>query len=320
MRTLVLLDSATVPQKQAVEAALVRIRDDYAPATPVTWEYEVRDFSNLPWVDYQPGAKGVSFDTVNLHTQAIFLRDGEKWDNVIYVIDRSHWQAPNIGGWNLGSTHHGYCVELVLAMVDKPDWLYKTFAMEIAHSWNDECMQEINDPLLTTFGVSDFDNQVVHGVDTRYGVNVPPNAPMTGYYTDYNYRPMIAICKDKLALAYKTRLDRFTNGAYKFFRRNLYLGLSGDDVVELQRRFAREGVAAYKPTGYFGPLTKASAVAYQLKKSIKPAAGFVGEITRLALNGTASPTQPPSGAPAEADAVLLSELAIWDSAQGSTPL
>lgn len=311
MRLLILLDAATIPRKQAIENALLQIRDDYTPATPVTWEYETRDFSNIPWVEYQPGSLGISQDRINSDTQAIFLRDGEKWDNIIYVVDPSNWKAQNIGGWNLGPTRHGYCVELVIASFN-PSWLHKIFAMEIAHSWNDECIQEINDNLLSTFGVWDFDNQVIHGVDPRYGQNVPPNAPMNGYYTNYDYRPMIIIAAAKLALAYKTRLDRYTTGTYKF-KRDLFLGMSGDDVVELQKRFAREGVADYAPTGTFGPKTKASAIAYQIKSGIFPQAGYVGPKTRLKLNGDSGSLRPSTNIMAESDAILLSELAMWDS-------
>ncbi len=312
MRSLILLDSATVPRKQDVEVALGKIRDDYAPATPVTWAYEVKDFSSLKWIDYLPGALGVSYDTINSITQELYKRDGEKWDNVIFVIDPMNWKAPNIGGWNLGYPRHGYSVQLILASLS-PVWLYKIFAMEIAHSWNDLCIQEISDNLLSTFNVRDFANQVIHGVDSRYGVDVPPNAPMTGYYTDYNYRPMIAIAKEKLALAYSTRIQRYETGTYKF-RRDLYIGISGDDVIELQKRFAREGVASYAPTGYFGEKTKASAIAYQKKNGILPQLGFVGTKTRAVLNGGIVVVPTPSNVLPEAEAILLSELAMRDSA------
>lgn len=309
MRLLILLDSATLPRKQEIENALIRIRDDYAPATPVTWEYEVRDFSNLTWVDYLPGAQGISWDIISRDTQAIFLRDGEKWDNIIYVVDPSHWLPQKFGGWNLGAPWHGYSIEIVKAFQN--DWLYKAFAMEIAHSWNAVCIQENNDNLLSTFGVWDFGNQVIHGVDPRYGINVPPNAPMTGYYTDYNYRPMIAIAKDKLTLAYKTRLDRYTNGTYKF-KRDLYFGMSGDDVIELQKRFAREGVATYKPTGLFWTLTKDSAIAYQKKNNIFPQVGYVGIKTRTSLNKVAVVSPVTSNVIVEPDALLISELEMRD--------
>ncbi len=217
MRLLILIDTAALPLKQKVEDALLLIQSDYAPYTPVSWEYEVRDFSGLQWVEYLPQSLGISFDKINKDTQDIYIRDGEKWDDVIYVVDQSNWKAQFIGGWNLGYPRHGYCIELVLA-ASNPGTLYKIFAMEIAHSWNDQCIQEIGDNLLSTFGVADFDNMVIHGVDPRYGKNVPPNAPITGYYTDYNYRPMLAMCGTKLAQAYQVRLDRYTKGTYKFKR------------------------------------------------------------------------------------------------------
>lgn len=290
-----------------INDALSKIRDDYAVCTPVDWTFEICDLSSVPWIAYQPDALGISFDVINADTQRIYLRDGEKWDNILYVVSPENWKAPNVGGWNLGTPRHGYSVEIINASTN-PDWLHKIFAMEIAHSWNDMCMQELGDNLLSTFGVTDFDNQVIHGVDTRYGLNVPPNAPMTGYYTTYEYKPMIAIVKDTLGKMYKMRKTRYETNAYQF-KRDLYLGLSGDDVIELQKRFAREGLATYDPTGYFGKLTKASAIAYQTKHGITPAEGYVGPKTRLSLNKTPIVTvNTPSHA--EPEALLFSELSF----------
>lgn len=64
------------------------------------------------------------------------------------------------------------------------------------------------------------------------------------------------------------------------FSRNLAFGMSGYDVYCLQRLFIREGLAQYDATGFFGPKTLMSAVAYQRKYGIGPALGFVGPITR----------------------------------------
>ena len=41
------------------------------------------------------------------------------------------------------------------------------------------------------------------------------------------------------------------------------------------------------PIGYFGELTKAAVIKYQLSKGITPATGQVGEKTRAALNANA---------------------------------
>jgi hypothetical protein len=81
MRLLILLDKDTTARKQEVENALLKIKDDYATGNvPVTWEYELRDFSQLTWVEYLPQSLGISYDIVNKDIAAIYLRDGEKWD------------------------------------------------------------------------------------------------------------------------------------------------------------------------------------------------------------------------------------------------
>jgi len=97
------------------------------------------------------------------------------------------------------------------------------------------------------------------------------------------------------------------------FTRNLYLGVSGNDVKCLQAllnqsadtQVAASGVgSAGSETTYFGSLTQAAVMKYQAKNGISPVAGYVGPITRSHLDpvlaggvtptGTASPT--PSGA------------------------
>lgn len=293
-----------------IDNVLENIRRDYEPTTDFTWSYEERVLSNLPWVEYLPNFKGISFDVVNADMQRLFIRDGEKWDNIIYVVDPPNWQEPHAWGWNLGTPRHGYAIELV-RFNENPDWLYKTFAMEIAHSWNDIGIQEIGDNLLSVFDVTDFDNMVVHGVDKRYGKNVPSNAPITGYYTDYNYRPMIAMAQNQIARMFQVRKDRYELDTY-FFWRDLYIGKSGDDVAELQRRLTREGLMSHIATGYFGPITQYAVKLYQQKHGISPARGYVGPITRMALNkGLVMPSVPVRSA-IEPEPLLVEELQIWD--------
>ncbi len=68
------------------------------------------------------------------------------------------------------------------------------------------------------------------------------------------------------------------------FNTNLHLGMSGTDVLELQKRMVLEKCATYMPTGWFGPLTLLSVIKYQLKNNIAPAFGYVGPLTRASLN------------------------------------
>lgn len=223
----------------------------------------------------------------------IKTRDGEKWDNVIYVVDNENWKSPAIGGWNLGSPINGFGVEIVRMYQNNPLWLFKTFSMEIAHSWNDLCIQEINDNLLALFDVKDFDNMVIHGQDSRYGV-LRANGT---YFTDYDYSKQIGIVKDTLKRAYDIRKARYEKSitpiapAQFKFTKDLYFGLRNSDVVELQKRMKQEGLATYSPTGFFGWLTLASVKAYQKRNGISPLFGYCGIKTRTLLNSTV-PAQP----------------------------
>ena len=75
------------------------------------------------------------------------------------------------------------------------------------------------------------------------------------------------------------------------FTRNLYLGISGEDVRTLQKLLNANGytvaITSYGSAGnettYFGPATKAAVIKFQITKGISPVAGYVGPITRLAL-------------------------------------
>ena len=74
------------------------------------------------------------------------------------------------------------------------------------------------------------------------------------------------------------------------FAKDLTVGSKGADVTALQSML---GVTP--ATGYFGSITKAAVIKYQLAKSITPAAGYVGAKTRASLNGGGLTTTPTSG-------------------------
>ncbi len=57
------------------------------------------------------------------------------------------------------------------------------------------------------------------------------------------------------------------------------------DVTELQKRLMKEGYFIGPITGYFGPITFAATQSYQSAHGI-PSTGFVGPLTRGALNAT----------------------------------
>lgn len=77
------------------------------------------------------------------------------------------------------------------------------------------------------------------------------------------------------------------------FNTNLTVGSKGADVNALQQILIDGGylnIAA--PTGYFGNATKAAVIAWQKASGISPAAGYVGSISRAALNSMKPATTP----------------------------
>lgn len=153
MRILLLHDNSILDRKSDVDIALEKIKSDYAEVTPVSWEYKDMDFSALRWVEYQPTFYGIAWDIVQKDMSAITK---DKYDQVIYVVSEENWKAPGVGGWNLGTPINGFQVEIVRIYQPHNEWgRYATFAMEISHSWDNLCMQEIGDNLLSTFSYPD---------------------------------------------------------------------------------------------------------------------------------------------------------------------
>lgn len=84
---------------------------------------------------------------------------------------------------------------------------------------------------------------------------------------------------------YEVRTMIFNDKPAKFqFTKNLNIGMRNGDVLNLQYRLVDEGFATFEPTGFFGAQTLKAVINYQKAKGIKPAVGYVGELTRAELN------------------------------------
>ncbi len=88
--------------------------------------------------------------------------------------------------------------------------------------------------------------------------------------------------------------------AAQTFSTNLTVGSTGSDVVALQTWLVANGfdipaISAGTAKGYFGSQTQAAVKKYQTSKGL-PSTGFVGPLTRGALNGTASVASAPASA------------------------
>jgi peptidoglycan hydrolase-like protein with peptidoglycan-binding domain len=68
------------------------------------------------------------------------------------------------------------------------------------------------------------------------------------------------------------------------FTKNLRVGSKNNDVMQLQIVLKAMGLFNTDPTGYFGPITRASVVAYQKSHGVVPASGYFGPLTRASLN------------------------------------
>ena len=84
-------------------------------------------------------------------------------------------------------------------------------------------------------------------------------------------------------------------GGYSFTN-NLTVGSQGADVSALQEILINAGhLSIAAPTGYFGALTKAAVMAWQREVGITPVSGYVGPISRGALNSMGSVITDPFG-------------------------
>ena len=79
------------------------------------------------------------------------------------------------------------------------------------------------------------------------------------------------------------------------FNMNLGFGMRNSDVRELQLRLNQEVGTTLPGTTYFGSLTKSAVQSYQTMKGITPVSGYVGPLTRAALNGSSSSGNLPAG-------------------------
>ncbi len=81
-------------------------------------------------------------------------------------------------------------------------------------------------------------------------------------------------------------LGASTVSAAYVFNTNLGFGMRNDDVRELQLRLNQEVGTTLPGTTYFGTLTRSAAQQYQTMKGITPVSGYVGPLTRAALNSS----------------------------------
>ena len=126
----------------------------------------------------------------------------------------------------------------------------------------------------------------------------PPNIGFSPY-TYISGAHSIPVSYLKSGTTYTFQVDVFDAAYYTYtykgefitpvsmstFSRDLYLGLSGNDVKQLQALLINEvSYPADLLTGYFGRITSDATKRLQEKYGVRPISGYFGEITRKALS------------------------------------
>ena len=171
---------------EGVEEMLEGIKDDYKSFVSVSWKFIDRDLSELRFEEYMPGSRGLSRSHISKTCAELFKQYGYQYDHVIWFFKRENWDAPGIGGWNLGRLYSNYAVQLVLSE-QRSKWAGKTLKMEIAHAFDEFTPIELGINLDRLTGL-DWDNDIVHGEHPDWGVW---SVRRGKYWTNYNYTKMI---------------------------------------------------------------------------------------------------------------------------------
>lgn len=92
-----------------------------------------------------------------------------------------------------------------------------------------------------------------------------------------------------------------------YINTNLEIGMTGNEVLKLQKFLATKGWLTTAPTGSFDFETKKAVIAYQLTNTIEPSTGYVGPLTRELINsqmisGSVTPTIPTTVEPSRDEA------------------
>jgi len=104
--------------------------------------------------------------------------------------------------------------------------------------------------------------------------------------SNLNWKEKSQFSKPKVEIRdFKTEISgNSTSVAFTKFTRDLYSGILGNDVRELQRFLKSEGFFTVDLTNKFGATTRASLTNYQKKKGISPASGKLDLKTRNYIN------------------------------------
>lgn len=240
IKLLVVVDE-TIADLRKIEQALQLQNNDYLAGTD--GELEVRheivraNLSGLPWSDYWGNNYGVNWWWIEQETQK---RVGVGAYSIAYVIDDSNWTRQgnqNIWGWHTGK-HNGFQVQLIrYGEQNSVDWPYKTFLMELAHSWDNLYERVISKQIEELFGVADFDEDIIHG---------RANPP----WVVFQYVPVFKVLKQFLTNYFRIKKMKYIilsdKNQYLLYE-EYKLAFAIADEIELKLLFGRGLVGSPEP-------------------------------------------------------------------------
>lgn len=165
MIKLLIIKDTVIDYQSQIEEALNLQRQDYLAGTDgeldVSWEIIEQDLSNIEWVEYGygKGNYGVNrawlFSDTSFKTQDVY--------SIAYVVDNSNWTKKGnpIYGWAAGF-FNGYQVQLIRGYQNNVDALYRSFLMELIHSFNEYAKARLGVNFNTLFDVPNWDEDVIH--------------------------------------------------------------------------------------------------------------------------------------------------------------
>lgn len=185
-----------------VEEAFEMQRNDYLIATEgrvnLQTSFSRKDLSNLPWSEYWGDNWGVNTGWISEYAKKIKDEYGDKFDTIVFVIDFDNWTKEGnqfIGGWNLGLFYphtDGYQIQLVKAGRHNVRYTYLTLLMELFHAHDDFYRRATGETLEKFFGVSDFDEDIVHGMAHQYPAKLSQEDSVKMFgegYDRWDYKP-----------------------------------------------------------------------------------------------------------------------------------
>jgi hypothetical protein len=132
----------------------------------VSFSHSFQDYEHVPWESYKDGALGIEKRWIKNDLTRLYANHGEFIDIVAYAVPEPYWENGTraIWGWHVGRQIRDY--EVIIYQM-RPDY-FDTAEHEVFHCLDDIVWEYLGYSLEDVLGVSDYDQDVIHGNDPRF--------------------------------------------------------------------------------------------------------------------------------------------------------